>query len=427
MKTTYTKSILILAIAFYYTSNISAQFELTAEIRPRTEYRNGFKTPRSEGQEAALFTEQRSRLYVDYKESKYSLRFALQDVRMWGESAQIFKQENGNTFLSEAWGEYNLSSKFSLKAGRQIISYDNQRFFGGLEWAQQGRRHDALLIRYSNSENKTSFDLGLAVNSDDDIPEPAYLQSTGASFYSLTNEYKNFQYAWFHRDFDQGHISLLALNSGYQNLDSTVSYKQTLGAVLKKDVGSISLAGDLYYQRGEFTGKKVNAYLAGLNLTYQTKLTPVTVGFEFISGKDNNDSSADIRHFSPDFGTNHIHNGLMDYFFVGPSNGTVGVMDFYLKTKFKFAKGNLLLNLHEFLTGSEQFDQEGRKLAKAMGTELDLVYSVTLTPQVNLDLGYSHLVATPTMKTLRNANLTSNHWAWVMLTFKPVLYKTQEN
>ena len=129
---------------------LAAQFTLTAEVRPRSEYRNGFKTPTSDGNDAAFFTEQRSRLYMDYAEEKYKFRISFQDVRLWGEIPQIFKQEDGNTFISEAWGQYFVTNKFSIKAGRQIISYDNQRFLGGLEWAQQGRRHDALLFIYED-------------------------------------------------------------------------------------------------------------------------------------------------------------------------------------------------------------------------------------------------------------------------------------
>lgn len=39
-----------------------AQLEISAEIRPRTEFRNGFKSLNSKGEHPALFTEQRSRL-----------------------------------------------------------------------------------------------------------------------------------------------------------------------------------------------------------------------------------------------------------------------------------------------------------------------------------------------------------------------------
>jgi hypothetical protein len=61
-----------------------------------------------------------------------------------------------------------------------------------------------------------------------------------------------------------------------------------------------------------------------------------------------------------------------------------------------------------------------------MATEMDLVSSIALTAQVSLDLGYSHLVAAPTMKRLRNATMGSNTWAWVMMTFKPVLFRGEK-
>ena len=52
--------------------DLAAQFTLSAEVRPRSEYRNGFKTPTSDDKDAAFFTEQRSRLYLDYAEEKYN-------------------------------------------------------------------------------------------------------------------------------------------------------------------------------------------------------------------------------------------------------------------------------------------------------------------------------------------------------------------
>ena len=412
---------------FILKSELTAQFTLTAEVRPRSEFRNGFKTPSSEGKDAAFFTEQRSRLYMDYVDEKYKFRLTMQDVRFWGEIPQIFKEEDGNTFLSEAWGQYFVTKKFSIKAGRQIISYDNQRFLGGLEWAQQGRRHDALLFIYEDKEKATKFHAGFAYNSDDDVPEPALLQNVGANFYSVGGNYKALQYAWFNKGFDGGKISLLALNAVNQNPDSTSSSKQTLGVIGSKNISKkITLAGDFYYQTGKIGQNNVNAFLAGLRATFKTKATPLTVGMEFISGKDGDDASTDITNFSPDYGTNHAHNGFMDYFFVGPANGNVGVMDLFLKTKFKLKKGNLMVNVHDFMTGSKQLDDEGRELSKSMAMELDLVYAVKLAPAVTWHVGYSQLFGTDTLLALRPGNKKLNNWAWMMITFKPTLLKSKK-
>lgn len=421
-----TKILAALLILVTANSELFAQFTLTAEVRPRSEYRNGFKTPTSDGKDAAFFTEQRSRLYMDYKEDKYKFRLSLQDVRFWGEIPQIFKQEDGNTFISEAWGQYFITNKFSVKAGRQIISYDNQRFLGGLEWAQQGRRHDALLLLYEDKEAKTKLHAGFAYNSDDDIAEPAFLQAVGANFYSVGGNYKALQYAWFNKTFEKGKISLLALNAAYQNADTTSSNKQTFGIIGSTAVGKITLGGDFYYQTGEFNKNNVNAFLAGVYAKFKTSVTPITVGMEYISGKDDDDTSSDITNFSPDFGTNHAHNGFMDYFFVGPANGNVGVMDIYVKTKFKLKKGALIANAHQFMTGSTQLDAESRELSKGMGFELDLVYAVKLAPSVTWNIGYSQLFGTDTLLALRPGNEKLNNWAWMMITFKPALLKDKK-
>lgn len=348
---------------------------------------------------------------------------ALQDVRIWGSVPQIFKTEGGNTFLSEAWGQYQFSDQWSLKAGRQIISYDNQRFLGGLEWAQQGRRHDAVLFKYENPVNKSKFHIGLAFNNDNDVAEPAFIQAPGANFYSVGGNYKSLQYGWYNKKFSGGGLSVLVLNAGLQNQDSTVSYKQTYGLIGSKKVGGVKLGGDFYYQGGSLGGNTVNAFLVGAYAGFTAGNTPITIGAEYISGKDDDDATTDVTNFSPDFGTNHAHNGFMDYFFVGPANGNVGVTDLYLKSSFKVGKGSLKVHLHEFLTGSTQLDQEGNQLSSAMGTEVDFVYGMKLTESVSLAVGYSHMFATDTMLALRPGDQKSNNWSFLMITFKPAPVK----
>lgn len=412
-------------------SELSGQFTLSAEVRPRTEFRNGFKTPTTDANDPGFFTEQRSRLYLDYKNEKYKMKLAFQDVRIWGETGQIFKtEEDATTFLSEAWGQVMMSDTWSLKLGRQIISYDNQRFLGGLEWAQQGRRHDALL--FMNETEKSKLHFGFAFNND--VPfEPGFLQGPGINFFAV-NSYKSLQYGWYNQKFGKGsQISLLALNAVYQNGDEadpsthSTSAKQTFGLYGKIGLtDKLTLGGDVYYQSGEFALNNVNAFLAGLNLTFNTPATPITIGFEHISGKDDDDTSSDITNFSPDFGTNHAFNGFMDYFFVGPANGNVGVTDIFAKTKFKLKKGAFIVNAHQFLTGSTQLDGDGNELSKAMGFEVDLVLVKPLAPSVTMHVGFSQLFATDTMTALRPGDASSNNWAWLMFTFKPQLLSVTE-
>ena len=415
------KIILTISTSVLFSLSLYAQFTLSAEIRPRTEHRNGFKTPRQAGDQVAFFTEQRSRLNLNFIDSSFTFRLSLQDVRVWGEVNQIFKQEDGNTFLSESWVQYHFSPFWDVKLGRQIISYDNQRYLGGLEWAQQGRRHDALLFIYNEMSKGVRLDIGFAFNSDDDIPEPQNIQSPSASFYS-GNNYKHMQYAWWNKKTDKLDISILAMNLGYQIDENTVSNRQTFGTYGKSKGSKLRFGWDLYLQTGKQGNSTVNAFLAGTNVTYKPKSIPLTLGIEFISGKDDTDDSSDIRHFRPDFGTNHAFNGLMDYFFVGPANGTVGVRDLYIKAKFPINKSSLSAHAHQFYTGSAQVDNTGNELSSRMGTEFDFVYALPIRKDINFNLGFSFLIASDTMKTLRNRTETFNTWGWAMITFKPTLW-----
>ena len=65
------------------------QFTMSGEIRPRMEYRHGYKTLADSNQNHASFTDQRSRLNFNYKDEGYQVKVVLQDVRVWGSQPQL--------------------------------------------------------------------------------------------------------------------------------------------------------------------------------------------------------------------------------------------------------------------------------------------------------------------------------------------------
>ncbi len=65
------------------------QLTFSGEIRPRSEYRHGFKSLASEDQDAAFFIDQRTRLNFDFKTSSTHYYLSLQDVRVWGDQSQL--------------------------------------------------------------------------------------------------------------------------------------------------------------------------------------------------------------------------------------------------------------------------------------------------------------------------------------------------
>lgn len=420
MKNFSNKLVSICFILLTFSSVTYAQFSLTGEVRPRTEYRNGFKKLTSEDVDAALFVEQRSRLYFGYNTESVKLKITLQDVRIWGNASQIYKVDPALSNVYEAYGEFALSKKVSVKAGRQELNYDNARFLGNLGWAAQGRSHDALLLIYKDTTG-LQFHAGAAFNQN--VPfEPGKLSGT---FYNGVGNYKTMQYAWLHKDFEKSGFSFLLFNDGRQAADSTVNFRQTYGFFGHKMLNKVRLEGELYYQGGKNAGgKDVSALLAAANITFKTSVTPLTIGVDYMSG-----TAADAdkdQSFAPLYGTNHKFYGFMDYFYVGNGHQNKGLLDYSIKTKFKTGKKSALIaHLHHFQSPVSIVSAEtGNELTSTLGQEIDLVYNLNVSKEVNFKLGYSQLFATESMEAIKGGDKSQiNNWAWAMLTIKPTLFK----
>lgn len=408
-----------------------AQFSIDGTIRPRAEFRNGFKKlqPETDAQ-AAFFIEQRSRLNFNYGSEKIKMGVKLQDVRIWGEVGQINKSD-GLTSVHEAWGQILFSPKISAKIGRQELVYDDHRLLGSLGWAAQGRSHDAMRIMISDST--WDVHIGLAYNQGSDIPEPArltttyYLPNTNTVGFALGNP-KDMEFLWFKKEASKYKLTGLVLNTGWQTglpgLSEDVFYLTTFGLNPHIKLGKLSLFGTYYYQVGE----NIGAYLASFNIGYKAaeKLS-FTLGGDMVSGVDSA-TFADGKNspFNVLFGTHHKFYGFMDYFYVGNAHGIGGLNDFFLKTKFKASdKLALMLHAHYFMT-NQPIRSNGADLDAALGTELDLVANYQYDKNINFKAGYSQMFGTSTMEHIKGGSASSlNNWAWLMVTVNPTLFTSK--
>lgn len=466
-----------------------AQFTLDGEVRPRFEYRHGFKAVADSAQDGAASVEQRTRLNFGYKTEGYIFKVTLQDIRVWGSQPTLIgaaaQQNNDGAYLSvhEAWGEALMSDKWSIKMGRQEIDYDDARIFGNVAWAQQARSHDAALLRFK--AEKFKMDLGVAYNQD-----ISALAKTEAQFGS----YKAMQYLWLNNKFSESFsASVLILNLGKEqlNYDSTVmtppvapvkyytdNYSQTMGTRLLYKKEKLEVAGAFYYQMGvdanrntvytdrdgEYN-KEVQAMNARLDISYKiTEKITAKAGYEYMSGNSQTDTNLSYKRvnhaFNPHFGTNHKFNGLMDYYFVGNHIGSVGLNDIFFGLKYKSEKFWVAVDAHMFSAAADVWDgyKVGKDNAAAMlavgntngvdqyqtmnsslGTEIDFTWGFNLSKGVDVQAGYSIMLATETQAYLNNRtykvnNLNAgqgridqmNSWGWVMVTFKPKFITGEE-
>lgn len=395
-----------------------AQFTLDGEFRPRAEYRNGFGSIIPDAADAGFGISTRARLNAGYTTETYKFYLSLQDVMVWGENRQILPYDQNNSFaIFEAWADVNLGSGFSTKLGRQVISYDDQRIFGGLDWAQQGRNHDAALLQYK--KDKFMLDLGLAFSQD--YSDPTGFRSIGTG-YNTTGffTYKTMQYIYLKQAWESLTGSLLLLNNGFQKFETDtvtpdgVNNLQTLGTHLDYKKDSFGVAANAYLQMGD---QVKSAYLLGLDVTYKaSQKVGVGAGFEIISGNDT--STAKSEAFFPLYGTNHKFNGFMDYFYVGNHVNNIGLFDVHVSANFTLSETSSLAVTALNFSGQKELPSGEKSLA----TEVDLVYSKKFKGY-SLALGYSQLFAADGMYELKgvtkaNASNTQN-WAWAMLVLKP--------
>ena len=398
------KNLFVTIFILFLGNTLSAQLDMSLEIRPRAEYRHGFKTLIPEEANAAMFIGQRSRLNLGFNDSSVKAFLSVQDIRTWGDVKTLSENVN-STSIHEAWAKIGLSNRIYLKIGRQEIAYDDQRIFGSVNWANQARSHDAAVFMLKDSLSETH--IGLAFNQDGQ-------GLTGRNY--TTNNYKAFQYLWYKRKFNKTNLSFLLLNLGFQDLlESGISYQQTIGTNINVPLAGLGIHSAFYYQMGKTGGNHdIAAYNFALDAKYKIDDFTIIAGLEILSG--NNDDLTDKEAFTPFFGTNHKFNGFMDYFFVGNHGNNVGLNDYYIKLKKKFKTVATGIDFHYFGSNTEI----SPTLDSNLGTEVDLYAAFPIRDAAKVKLGYSMMFATESMEILKGITSDrSNSWGYLMIIMKP--------
>lgn len=423
------KAILLQLICVLVSISISAQtVEFNGQIRPRAEFRNGYKSLISPDANPAFAISQRSRFTINYASKKINTSISIQDVRIWGDVATANKSDLNGLMLHQAWGEYAVCNYFSVKAGRQIISYDDQRLFGGSDWNQQSRSHDALLFKLAPTK-KVNIHLGLAYNQSAD-------KDTG-TFYNLNN-YKALQFLYAHYETQKLGISFLAINNGlnfnYSENGKTIQeirYTQTIGPYITYKSGALKINVASYLQIGKNSkDMKKSAFYAGADFNYAiVKSFNTGLGFQYLSGNSQTNMQTTDNEFSTLFGTGHKFNGWIDYFYAGNSHKGVGLLDVYLPLSYKMNKLTTDFQLHYFSSAADVKDlgNTSEAMNSVLGTEADLMFTYAVSSEMNISFGYSQMFGTKTLKALKGGdNEKTQNWAWVMLTFNPTFFKSEK-
>jgi hypothetical protein len=434
-----------------------AQFTATGQIRERTELRAGQGTLQKEGDKAALFNSQRARLNIGFTGYRFKVFMALQDVRVWGQDASSINrtttEANNGILLHEAWGEIMLNDtistvqNLSLKIGRQEISYDDQKVLGGLDWLQQGRRHDAIVFKFANKG--WIADVGAAFNQNKEGNTGTVYNGVPTAYGAGTNGigtmYKSFQYAYLGKKFSFGDISFLFFKDDFNKYTSVTSgtpavttkvygegvwSRNTTGFYFNTNpTRKINIAGSLYHQGGhDKDGRSVSANLASITSTLQVgRKLFVGPGIDYLSGTDGTKAvtaTSQSNLFDPLYGTPHKFWGSMDYFYAANGFGKQGLLNYFFKAKYNMRDNlTLQIDVHGFQSANTLSNGTGGELDSYLGTEVDMLVKYNLTKMINIEAGYSIMKATNSMASAAVKNVTnpdlSPQFAYVMLNIKP--------
>ena len=412
-------------------------FTLSAQLRPRFEYRNGAYVPLQEGEKPAILVNNRTRINFDYRHGdQLQLFLSFQNVNIWGQAPQVqLNDRTGGLSIFEAYAALPIYKDINAKIGRQMIVLDEDRIFGSLDWHPAGRAHDAININWKNDKlslrsffafNQNYFDGNAKDKLNGNVNNPK-----GQFFAPGGQPYQHLEAVHAHYNITptQG-VSVLVANLGQRNdlVDDNDYNMQTIGFHYRGKSDALRYGAEGYLQTGKnAAGKDKEAFLLAALVGYQfTPAFSATLGLDYLSGNDTNSSSNKDKAFNPFSGTNHKFYGFMDHFYVSYSP-SVGLLNPYLNLNLKTSdKGSLSATGHYFRSAGKILGSEDNK-TRQLVVEGDLVYTHKIQQYVSLQAGYSLFIPSDSYKSLRSLRNVRKQqdWLWCSLNINPKLFSAK--
>lgn len=320
-----------------------------------------------------------------------------QDSREFGSNRanipNVLGAEGDNPFdLRQAYVEIGDGKAFplSVKAGRQVLLYGDQRLIGPLEWSNLSRAFDAVKVRWTG---KNGLWVDAFVSSVVVPDRSGFDQSDWNSVFSGI-------YAHI-PTFGVQDTELYVLNLDDTNRDV---HFVTLGSHIKSQPGALGAwdyEGELAVQTGTAGGKDLSAFASYIEggYTFASAWKP-RIGLEYSYGSgDGNATDGKQGAFQNLYPTNHPNYGYMDLF--SWSNMHDAVLHLSGKPTSKITTG---LDWHSFWL-STTADTWRRANAKTTvrdanaaasnyaGSELDALVTYTACANFSVTAGYSHFFA----------------------------------
>jgi len=433
------KKCVILLVFSLILSGLNAQIEMSAEYRPRLEINNGFGNVPTIDMDASVYISQRARLNFDYVKERNRFFFSIQDVRFWGDdnvaTATGAWANTHSLGVFQVWAEFGLFNHSRIKIGRQEFKYDDQRLLATRNWSQYGVTYDALLFGYKRSG--WEMDLALSYNNDQERGAAGF----GNNHFNvdpIARRIRTLNFIYFKKQFNPSfYLSSTAIVSGYQqNKNSNTLYLMATYGLHGSYQGKLlDMQANIYKQGGKNQqGKSIDAYFYTFDAAFKLGGLRPGFGIDIISGNDPANptlSDPNTDHaFNLLYGAGYMRYGFMNQYLTPASTLGGGWIDVYPQLHVQLDKKNrLTADYHWFFLHKSAADptRQGQFLSGSLGSELDLVWHHRFSSEISTTLGFSYYFTNETfsrIKRIEPSQIGKPFYAYFMLTYKPVLFKS---
>lgn len=281
-------------------------------------------------------------------------------------------------------------SPLSLKMGRQVLLYGDQRLIGPLEWSNLSRTFDAIKLRYTGKDGLwVDAFIASVVNIDrfgmDDSDKDSLL--TGLYAHIPTYGIQDTEVYALYFDDTNRNDHFLTLGTHWKSIPGKL--------------GPWDYESEFVLQTGKAGGRELRAFASYIEggYTFQAPWKP-RVGLEYSYGSgDGNAADNKQGAFQNLFPTNHPHYGYMDAF----SWSNVHDVVLHLSAK-PTPKLTASLDYHLFWLATTADTWRRANAATAVrplspaasnfaGSELDLLLTYAAHANLSITFGYSHFFA----------------------------------
>ena len=442
--------VILLLSAGIWTSG-RAQFRIDAQYRVRAQLMHGYKKPVPADTIPAFHVGQRTRINFRYRGKGFRTMLSVQDVRIWGDEDMVnptgVKGKTHNSLdIYEAWIRFDLGTYSSLKIGRQEMKYDDQRHISWRNWWNHGQAYDAVTYSYKRPDIGWQWDISASFNAKaEHLWGVSY--SEGTDYFGKVNPILTQNFIYLKKQFrPDAYASLLLIGAGYQNEQAPHVIYMTMTEGIHLHYNMTGKSKDGWFGRANFfiqngkniKGQSIRAHMITALAGYRMldKRLAFNGGLEILSGNDATNTDPAYRKIDHTYnllygGRHPYYEGYLDWFVRPESAAGAGIRSLSFTMQYAFSPADMFKFQYFQVAAANNVVKKNRNgtvtLTANKGALLartfDWMYIRKFNKMTMMHAGFSYGIPSETFQKMKGRTKGGhNYFAYVMLTFKPVLF-----